>query len=113
MARVRVEKVQEMIRQEVSSILLNDIKDPRVKFVTVTSVEATADLRSAKIYVSLYGDDEEKKQSWQGIQHALGFIRTEIGKRIRLRFTPELSFHLDKSLDYSDHIQRILQQIDK
>ncbi len=113
MARVRVEKVQEMIRQEVSNIILNDIKDPRVKFVTVTAIESSDDLRSAKIYLSLYGSDEEKAQSWQGMKNSLGFIRTEIGRRIRLRFTPELSLHLDKSLEYSEHIQKILHDIDK
>ncbi len=111
MARVRVEKVQEMIKQEVSNIILNDLKDPRVKFVTVTAVEATNDLHSAKIYVSLYGNDEEKVASFEGLQRALGFIRSEIGKRIRLRFTPELTLHLDKSLEYSEHIQKILLKI--
>lgn len=111
MARVRVEKVQEMIKQEVSNVILNDIKDPRVKLVTVTDVEVTNDLRHAKIYVSLYGSDEEKLHSFEGLQKALGFIRTEIAKRIRLRFAPELTLHMDKSLEYSEHIQKILKKI--
>lgn len=111
MARVRVEKVQELIKQEVSNIILNDIKDPRVRFTTVTAVEVTGDLRQAKIYVSLFGNDEEKKLSWQGLQKALGFIRSELGKRMTLRFIPELSLHLDKSLEYSEHIQAILTKI--
>ena len=111
MARVRVEKVQEMIKQEVSNIILNDIKDPRVKFVTVTAVEVANDLRSAKIYISCYGNSEEKVASLQGLQKALGFIRTEIAKRIQLRFAPELSLQLDNSLEYSEHIQKILREI--
>ena len=111
MARVRVEKVQEMIKQEVSNIILNDIKDPRVKFVTVTAVEVANDLRSAKIYISRYGNAEEKVASLQGLQKALGFIRTEIAKRIQLRFAPELSLQLDNSLEYSEHIQKILREI--
>jgi len=108
---VRVEKVQEMIKQEVSNIILNDLKDPRVKFTTVTDVELTGDLRSAKIYVSFYGDKEEKEQSLLGLQKSLGFIRTEIARRIRLRFAPELSFCVDTSLDYNEHIQKLLAKI--
>lgn len=111
MGQLRVEKVQEFIKQEVSKIILNEMKDPRIGFVTVTQVEATGDLRSAKIYVSLMGSDEQKAQTWTGLQKALGYIRTEIGKRIRLRFTPELSFHLDQSLDYSVKIQELLTKI--
>lgn len=111
MGQLRVEKVQEFIKQEVSKIILNEMKDPRIGFVTVTQVEATGDLRSAKIYVSLMGSDEQKTQTWTGLQKALGYIRTEIGKRIRLRFTPELSFHLDQSLDYSVKIQELLTKI--
>lgn len=112
MARVRVEKIQELIKQEVSNIVLNDIKDPRVKFITVTAVEVTADLRHAKIYVSLFGNDEEKEKSWQGLQKALGFIRSELGKRMSIRFVPELSLHLDKSLEYIEHIQSILTKLE-
>lgn len=111
MARVRVEKVREMIKQEVSNILLNDIKDPRVKFVSVTEVEATNDLRHAKIYISLYGNEEEKTATLEGLERSLGFIRTEIAKRIRLRFAPELSFCVDKSMEYSDHIEKLLKKI--
>lgn len=113
MARVRVEKVQELIKQEVSNIILNDIKDPRVKFATVTAVEVTNDLRHAKLYISLFGNDEEKEKSWQGLQKALGFIRSELGKRMSLRFIPELSLHLDKSLEYSEHIQELLTKFQK
>jgi ribosome-binding factor A len=110
---VRAQKVQEMIKQEVSNIILNDLKDPRVKFTTVTAVEITSDLRSAKIYVSFYGNEAEKESSLLGLRKSLGFIRTEIGKRIRLRFTPELSLQVDKSLEYSEHIQKLLVQINK
>ena len=111
MARVRVEKVQEMIKQEASNIILNELKDPRVKFVTVTAVEVTNDLHYAKIFVSLFGNDEEKAQSLKGLEKSLGFIRSEISKKIRLRFMPELSVHVDNSLEYSEHIQKILLDI--
>ena len=108
MGQLRVEKVQEFIKQEISHIILTELKDPRIGFVTVTNVEATGDLRSAKIFVSLMGSDEQKADTFQGLQNAMGFLRAEIGKRIRLRFTPELTLHLDTSLDYSARIQELL-----
>lgn len=111
MGQLRVEKVQELMKQEVSKMLLRDIKDPRIGFVTVTQVELTGDLREAKIYVSIMGSEQQTEDSWQGLQSALGFIRREIGRRIRLRFTPSISFALDKSLDYSAHIQELLNKI--
>lgn len=111
MGQLRVEKVQEFIKQEISKIILTELKDPRVGFATITQVEATGDLRSAKIYVSLMGSDEQKADTWKGLQSSLGYMRSEIGKRIRMRITPELSLHLDESLDYSAHIQELLIKI--
>ena len=112
-SQLRIEKLQELIKQEVGKMLLYDIKDPRIGFVTVTEVEMTGDLREAKIYVSIMGNDEQIKNSMEGLQSALGFVRREIGKRIRLRFTPEISFAPDKSLDYSEHIQKLLLKIER
>mgnify|MGYP002625047002 CR=1 FL=1 len=111
--KLRVEKLQELIKQEVGKMLLKEIKDPRIGFVTVTDVEMTGDLREAKIFVSLMGNEEQVKNSWAGLQSALGFIRREIGHRIRLRFTPFVSFAIDKSLDYGEHIQKLLLQIER
>ena len=111
--QLRVEKLQELIKQEVGKILLMDIKDSRIGFVTVTGVEMTSDLREAKIFVSIMGNEEQIKSTWEGLQSALGFIRREIGKRIKIRFTPEISFALDKSLDYSEHIQKLLLKIEQ
>lgn len=110
--KLRIEKLQELIKQEMSKMLLTDLKDPRIGFVTVTDVEMTGDLREAKIYVSVMGDEEQVKSSLEGLNSALGFIRREIGQRIRLRFTPEISFALDTSLDYSDHIQKLLLKVE-
>ncbi len=110
--QLRIEKLQELIKQEMSKMLLNDLKDPRIGFVTVTDVEMTGDLREAKIFVSVMGDGDKVKNSLDGLNSALGFIRREIGQRIRLRFTPEISFALDTSLDYGDHIQKLLLQVE-
>ena len=110
--QLRIEKLQELIKQEMSKMLLKELKDPRIGFVTVTDVEMTGDLREAKIYVSVMGGEDQVKSSLEGLNSALGFIRREIGQRIRLRFTPEISFALDTSLDYSDHIQKLLLQVE-
>ena len=113
MSQLRVEKLQELMKQEISQIILRELKDPRIGFVTVTDVEVTGDLREAKIYVSIMGGEKQVEECWRGLQSSLGYIRREIGRRIRLRFTPELSFALDKSLDYSAHIQELLLKVQK
>ena len=110
--RLRIEKLQELIKQEMSKMILRDIKDPRIGFVTVTGVEMTGDLRSAKIFVSVPGDVEQVRKTFEGLNSALGFVRREIGQRIRLRFTPEISFAADTSLDYGEHIQKLLLQVE-
>ena len=111
MGQQRVERVQEFIQQELSKIVLTELKDPRIGFVTVTGVEATGDLRSAKVFISLMGSEEAKKATWVGLQHSLGFLRTEVGRRLGIRHTPELTLHLDTSLDKSEHIEKLLREL--
>ena len=113
MGQLRIEKIQELMKQEISKIILQELKDPRIGFVTVTQVEVSRDLSLAKVYISIMGSEEQIEESWKGLQSSLGFIRREVGHRIRLRITPELRFVLDKSLDYSDHIQKLLLQIER
>ena len=111
MARLRVEKVREAIQHEISNMLLLDIKDPRIKLVTVTGAALTDDMSQAKIYFSLYGSPEEREEAWQALNRAKGFMRTEIARRIRLRFAPELILEQDTSWEYGAHIDRLLRQI--
>ena len=111
MARLRVEKVQEAIQHEISNMLLHDVKDPRIQFVTVTGVELTDDMSYAKIFISLYGPKDKQEETWKALNKALGFMRTEIAKRIRLRFAPTLILQKDTSAEYSAHIQSILDKI--
>lgn len=111
MARLRVEKVQQAIQQEISKMLLHDVKDPRIQFVTITGVELTDDLSLAKVYVSMYGPEEKQEETWKALNKALGFMRSEIAKRIRLRFAPNLVLTKDKSMEYSAHIQSLLDKI--
>jgi len=111
MGKLRAEKLQALIKQEMSTMLIRDVRDPRVKFVTVTGVEVSNDLSYAKIYVSLYGTEEQQAQAWKGLQSALGFFRSEIARRIDLRVAPVLSFHKDTSMEYSAHIESLLRDI--
>lgn len=113
MSDVRVRKLQEFIKQEVGNMLMRGLKDPRIGFVTVTEVEVTGDMRQATIYVSLFGKDEEKAASLKGLCNAAGHIRSELGKLLHLRYTPEIFFEADTSLDYSMHIESLLNDIKK
>jgi ribosome-binding factor A len=107
----RSDRVAEAIKREVSDLLFREVKDPRVHFATVTDVEVAHDLRFVKIYVSIMGTDEEKAESMVGLQAATGFLRKHLGQRVRLRFTPEIRFYLDKSLDRAMRISELLESI--
>ena len=101
----------DLIQKEISEILMKSIKDPRVGFVTITRVSVTDDCRSAKIYFSVMGTEEEIERSRDGIESAKGFIRKELGARIRLRYTPDLTFQFDPSIEYAIRIEKVLQQL--
>ena len=111
MANYRRGRINDEMQKELSA-LLREIKDPRVSgvMVSITSAQVTPDMKYATVYFSVLGGDP--KETKKGLDSAKGFIRREIGKRIRLRFTPELSFVVDKSLDYSAHIQELLLKIE-
>lgn len=113
MARVRVGRVGEQIKKELSQIIQTDVKDPRIGFITVTAVDVTNDLSQAKVYLSVLGTEDEKDDSLKALAKATGFIRSELGKRIRLRKVPELLFKMDTSIDYSSRIESLIQQINK
>lgn len=113
MSELRVRKMQEFIKQEVSSMLLREVKDPRLGFVTVTGVHLTGDLRESTVYVSLFGSEKEKKESMTALEMATGFIRRELGKRLKIYYTPQISFEQDTSLDYGMHIEGLIKQIHK
>ncbi len=105
----RADKVGELIQEEISSLLLRRIKDPRIGFVTLTRVKVTDDLKAARVFYSVIGGEQEKKSSREGLDSATGFIRRELGRRLRLRYTPELIFIFDDSLEYGDHIEQLIQ----
>ena len=113
MGELRVRKIQEFIKQEVSNILLRELKDPRLGFVTVTDARITGDLREATVYVSLFGKPEEKQNTMKALKNATGYIRMEVGRRLGIRYSPTIEFKEDTSLDYGMKIDKILRDIEK
>ncbi|MFD1862483.1 30S ribosome-binding factor RbfA [Planococcus sp. FY231025] len=108
---MRSNRVGEQMKKELSDIIGRKLKDPRIGFVTVTDVEVTGDLQQATVYISVLGDDKVKEQTLLGLSKSKGFIRSEIGQRIRLRKTPELSFEFDSSVAYGNRIDSLLREI--
>lgn len=106
----RSERIREDFKREISDIL-RKMKDPRIGFVSVTDVELSRDLRHAKVFVSIFGDVAEKENTLAALLHAQGFIRSELGRRIRLRHTPEIAFRLDDSIERGDRINRLLRSV--
>lgn len=111
MARIRVSRVGEQIKKELSQIIQQGLKDPRIGFVTVTAVEMSGDLSIAKVYISVFGSAEQKQDSLHGMDKAKGFLRSEVGRRIQMRHTPELVFVMDESLEHHAHISKLLNEV--
>ncbi len=108
----RVDRVNELLRLEISQLLARQVKDPRLSgVITITEVRAAPDLRTALVLVSVMGDDETKKTALAGIQSAAKFMRRELRERVSLRYVPFLSFILDDSLESSDRLTGMLNQI--
>ena len=108
----RIERVNNLIRQEISELLQRQIKDPRLNnFVAVTEVSISSDLRHAKVFVSCISSKEEKQETLNALTAASGFFRKELTKNLRLRRIPELSFHWDDSIERGDHLMRLIDQL--
>ncbi|OUL18775.1 ribosome-binding factor A [Nostoc sp. T09] len=109
----RVSRVAELIKREVSQMLLNGIKDDRVGsgMVSVTDVDVSGDLQHAKIYVSIYGTEEAKAETMAGLKSATGYVRSELGARVRLRRTPEVTFIEDRSIERGTRVLTLLNQL--
>ena len=107
----RQERVAQAIKEEVSNIVHDELKDPRIGFVTITRVELAPDLRYAKIFFSVLGKGEEYKKTKEALDSAVGFIRRLVAQRLKLRFATEIAFCEDRSCEYSIRIQKILQDI--
>jgi ribosome-binding factor A len=106
----RAERVSDQMKQEIADILMRKIKDPRIGFVTVTDVDVADDLRNAKVFVSVYGSD--KASTLKGLESASPFIRSELGRRMRMKFVPEILFRYDDSVERGAHINELLHDIE-
>ena len=106
----RATRVADQIRIEIADILMRKTKDPRIGSVTVTDVEVTDDLRLARVFVTVLGDENAQRETLIGLGKASGFIRSELGRRVQLRYTPELIFHRDEAGARGDRILSLLEQ---
>jgi len=111
MSNRRAQKAAEAIREVVSMAILAELKDPRIRDVTVTYVEVSSDLRHAKVHVSVMGDETHQNLSLRGLQSAAGFLQSKVSKRVDLRYTPRLNFVLDQGVKRSIEISRILDEV--
>ena len=109
----RIERINQLIRKEISQLLQRDIKDPRLKeFISVNEVNTTPDLKNAKVFVSSIGSDEEKEEALKALSTASGFIRGELFKRLDLRYVPELSFQWDDSIERGVHLMQLIDSVE-
>jgi len=108
----RISRINDEILKEVSTILRTEVKDPRIGIMTtVIRVDTTQDLKYCKVYISVLGDEEDKKNVMQGLKNANGFIRRLIAQRVNLRMTPEFTFKLDESTEYAVHMSTLINKI--
>jgi ribosome-binding factor A len=109
--------VAETIHKEISSLLIKGLKDPRIGFVTITSVDVTSDLRQARVYYTLMdtragmGRDDARQETQEGLNSCSSYIRQQLGRQLRLRFIPEIHFEYDASFDYGQNIEKLLSEV--
>jgi ribosome-binding factor A len=108
----RTERVDELLRQEIGSIVTREVADPRIGFATITSVETTQDLRHAKVWVSIIGQPAERDATLAALRHAMPFIRHELGTRLRIKRIPDLHVHLDDTAERGTRILRLLSELE-
>ena len=108
----RSSRVSDLIKEEVADIIMHKLRDPRLGFITVTGVSVSNDLRHAKVYVSIL-EDVKRDETLKILVSSAGFIRSELGRKIRMKFLPELVFKLDRSIEHSARISRLLEEAKK
>jgi ribosome-binding factor A len=108
----RTERVDELLRQEIGSIITRDVADPRIGFATITSVETTPDLRHAKVWVSVIGQPAERDATVAALRRAMPFVRHELGRRLRIKRIPDLHVHLDDTAERGTRVLRLLSELE-
>jgi ribosome-binding factor A len=112
MASVRIERLNHTYQEEISMILMREVKDEDIKFVTITGVDTTSDLSFAKVYYTVL-DDSKRESTAEALEKAAPFIRTKLAERIEIRHTPELKFIYDTSIAYGEHIDKLIDKINE
>jgi ribosome-binding factor A len=107
----RAQRVGELLHKEISALLLKGLKDPRIGFVTITAVDVTPDLHLAKIFYTVYGQQSAQSETAKGLKSAVPYLRRELGRRLRMRYVPDLIFQTDASLEYGNRIDGIIRQL--
>jgi len=107
----RTDRMASLFQTELSEIVLRKLKDPRIGFVTLTGVDVAPDLKSARVYYSVLGEQKQKVDTQRALEHAAGFLQHEIAGSLKLRFTPKFTFHLDESAQRGERIERILHEL--
>ena len=110
MANVKIERLNHTFQEEISMILMREVKDEDIKFVTITGVDTTSDLSFAKVYYTVL-DDSKKEKTKEALEKAASFIRTKLAERVEIRHTPELKFIYDTSIAYGEHIDELIEKI--
>jgi ribosome-binding factor A len=108
----RTDRIDQLLRQEIGAILARDIQDPRIGFVTVTDVETAPDLSTARVWVSVIGQPAERELTMKALQHAMPFVRHELGPRVRLRRIPELQLRVDDTVQRGTRVLQLLAEIE-
>ncbi len=111
MKPLRLERINSLLREEIGSIIQRDLNDPRIGFVSVLEVKASPDLHEAKVFVSVFADDEKRRKTIKGLKSAAGFIRHEIKERLSLRHAPDIIFELDNSIEKGEHILELIEKV--
>lgn len=107
----RTDRLNEQLRQEISILVRDEVRDPRVGIVTITAVETSPELDHARVYVTALGDDASKAEALAGLKSAAPFIRGELGRRLHIRRVPELAFQLDRVLEEASRIDQLLREV--
>jgi ribosome-binding factor A len=109
----RTDRIADQIRCELAELLLREVRDPRVSLATISRVQVARDLGHARIWISVLGDETSRQQTMEGLEHARGFLRSQIGRRLKLRVAPELAFELDRGAEYLQNMTEILDKLHK
>jgi ribosome-binding factor A len=108
----RADRVSDLLKEEISQLLLREVKDPHIGFITITDVEVSKDLHVAKVYYTILGDKKQLSESAQALNRVSRFIKRQLGKRLRMRYIPDIIFRYDYSLEYGDKIDHILSRLE-